>query len=81
MLLNEAIALGEKGCWQEAQVRISPGTKTPESSTQWFVMLRDASNKSFVLADNNDQPIATEDMSALAQLIRSIGLKEFTVFL
>jgi len=81
MLLNDAIALGENGSWLEAQVRVSPGTKTPSSKTQWFVMLRDTSNKSFVLADNDDQPIASEDMSALAELIRQIGLKEFTVFL
>jgi hypothetical protein len=76
MKLNEATALGEQGHWQEAQVRISPSNRA-----QWFVMLNDSQHKSFVLADNDDRPIATENMTALAELIRSIGLKEFTVFL
>ena len=74
MKLNEAIE--RKGSWQEAQIRISPGSRK-----QWFVMLHDCNYKSFILADNNDQSIATEDINALAELIRSIGLKEFTVFL
>lgn len=74
MKLNEAIELGKVGSWQDAQVRISPGSRD-----QWFVLLQDVYHKSFILADNDDQPIASEDMNALVQLIRSIGLKEFTV--
>ncbi|WP_409526398.1 hypothetical protein [Nitrincola sp. MINF-07-Sa-05] len=76
MKLNEAIELGKTGRWQDAQVRVSP-----DNSNQWFVMLRDSHYKYFVLSDNDDRPIATEEMNRLADLIRSIGLKEFTVFL
>lgn len=76
MKLNKAIELGKAGRWQEAQVRIRPGHRK-----QWFVMLLDAELKSFILADNEDQPIAIEEMNRIAEHIRSIGLKEFTVFL
>lgn len=76
MKLNEAIELGKQGRWETAQVRVSPGN--PE---QWFVMLRDVEQKSFILADNEDSPIATEDLNSLAELARDIGLKELTVFL
>ncbi|MBN7796404.1 hypothetical protein [Parahaliea mediterranea] len=76
MKLNEAIELGKQGRWEAAQVRVSPGNRE-----QWFVMLRDTEQKSFILADNEDTPIATEDMNSLVELGRTIGLKEFTVFL
>lgn len=76
MKLNEALERGKTGRWQEAQIRISPGNRQ-----QWFVMLRDTRQKSFILADNEDQPIATEDINELVDIIRSINLKEFTVFL
>jgi hypothetical protein len=55
MKLNEAIELGKSGRWQEAQVRARPGNRN-----QWFVLLWDTQQKSFILADNVDQPIAIE---------------------
>ncbi len=76
MKLDNAVALGKTGAWEEAQVRASP-----KNRTQWFVMLRDNRSKSFVLADNDDNPIATDDMNTLVQLIKSLGLNDFTVFL
>lgn len=76
MKLNEAIELGKTGHWQDAHVRVSPGNRK-----QWFVMLRDKNYRSFVLSDNDDQPIATEELNSLVELIRSIDLKEMTVFL
>lgn len=76
MKLDNAVALGETGVWDEAQVRLSPGSRA-----QWFAMLRDIYGKSFVLADNDDKPIATDDLNSLAELIKSLGLNDFTVFL
>jgi hypothetical protein len=76
MKLNEAITLGQVGAWQEAQVRMNPGNRS-----QWFVMLLNSHNKSFILADDDDNPITTDDMNALAELIKSIGLKEYAVFI
>lgn len=76
MKLDEAIELGEKGLWQDAQIRVSPG-----GLDQWFVMLRDKHYKFFVLADNEDLSIITDNINELAKLIRSVGLKEFTVYL
>jgi hypothetical protein len=74
--LDSAIELGKTGTWEEAQVRVSPGNRL-----QWFVMLRDNRSKSFVLADNSDNAIATEDLNTLVKLIKSLGLNDFTVFL
>lgn len=76
MKLDNAVALGKENRWKEAQVRVNPGSRK-----QWFVMLCDDCNKTFILADNGDNPIATDDLNALVQLIRSLGLKDFTVFL
>ena len=76
MKLNEAIKLGKKGRSQDAQVRISP-----DNRKQWFVMLHDSCNKAYVLADNDDRPIATEDLNELVPLAKSLGLKDFTIFL
>lgn len=76
MKQDNAVALGKTGVWEEAQVRVSPGNRQ-----QWFVMLRDHHGKSFVLADNDDDPIATADLNVLVQLIKSLGLNDFTVFL
>lgn len=76
MKLDDAIALGITDTWVEAQVRLSPGSRT-----HWFIMLRDANNKSFILADNDDSPISSDDVNELARLLKSMGLKEFTGFL
>ena len=76
MKLNDAIELGKTDRWQEAHVRVSP-----DNRNQWFVLLWDTQYKSFVLSDNEDRPIATEEINELAELVRSIGLKDFTVFL
>lgn len=76
MKLDKALELGKKGLWQEAQVR-----KNPSNLNEWFVILRDTDHKPFMLVDNDDQPLTTEDMNALIEIIHSIDLKEFTVFL
>jgi hypothetical protein len=76
MKLDNAVALGKSAAWQVAQVRTSP-----DNRRQWFVMLRDKSSKSYVLADNSDKPIVTEDLNSLVELIKSLGLNDFTVFL
>ncbi|CAA0102309.1 Uncharacterised protein [Zhongshania aliphaticivorans] len=76
MKLDNAIALGKAGAWKEAQVRVSPG-----NIDQWFVMLHDKDNKAYVFADNEDKPITHKDLNALAPLIKSLGLNDFTVFL
>lgn len=76
MKLDDAIALGKDGLWQEAQVRVSPASRS-----QWFVMLRDVHNKSFILADNDDTPVAIDNLDALVAVIQSLDLKNFTVYL
>ena len=74
--LDEAVLLGKQGEWVEVQVR-----GNPSDLQQWFVMLRSRDNKSYILADNDDEPIAMADLNALTQLIQCIGANEFTVFI
>ncbi len=76
MKLDNAIALGKEGTWKNAALRLSPGSRT-----DWFVMLHDMENKAFILADNDDKAIASNDLNALATLLQSLGLKDFTVFI
>lgn len=76
MKLDNAVALGQEGAWQEATLRLSP-----ERRTHWFVMLQDSENKAYILADNDDKAIASDDLNALAMLIQSLGLRGFTVCL
>lgn len=76
MKLDDAITLGKTGTWTEAQIR-----PDPQNRNLWFVMLRDAQHRSFMLADNDDIPITSTDVNTLAQLIKSVGLKEFIAFL
>jgi len=74
MKLDNAVEFGEAGAWTEAEVRLSPGSRT-----RWFVMLRDTHNKSYILADNEDNAITSADVNELARLIRTLGLKAFSV--
>jgi hypothetical protein len=76
MKLDDAVELGKEGAWAEAQVRLTPGSRT-----HWFVLLRDIHSKSFILAGNDDNAISSNDVNELARLIRSLGLKQFTTFL
>lgn len=76
MKLNDAIAMGKTGSWKEAQIRTNPG-----SLSHWFVTLHNDQNKSFILADNDDRPITMDDINELSRLIKSIGLKQLTLFL
>tara|TARA_R110000823_G_scaffold171736_9_gene304200 strand:+ start:38452 stop:38586 length:135 start_codon:yes stop_codon:yes gene_type:complete len=44
-------------------------------------MLHDNDNKTYILAGNDDKAIASDDLNALALLVQSLGLKDFTVCL
>tara|TARA_R110002072_G_scaffold73536_4_gene175033 strand:- start:3181 stop:3411 length:231 start_codon:yes stop_codon:yes gene_type:complete len=76
MKLDDAVVLGRDGAWREATLRLSPGSRT-----HWFVMLHDNDNKTYILAGNDDKAIASDDLNALALLVQSLGLKDFTVCL
>lgn len=76
MKLSNAIALGREGKWIDVEVR-----KNPSDQCQWFVMLRDSEHKLFMLADDEDTPITLNDLDSVSNLIQSIGVKEFMVFL
>lgn len=76
MKLSNAIAIGKEGKWIEAEVR-----KNPSDQSQWFVMLRNSDHKPFMLADDEDTPITLNELDSISDLIQSIGVKEFKVFL
>jgi len=74
--ISNAIALGREGKRMDVEVRISPSDQC-----QWFVMVRDSDHKSFILTDDENTPIALNDLDSISDLIQSIGAKEFKVFL
>lgn len=76
MKLSDAIIKGAQKHWVNAHIR-----KNPSDLKQWFIMLVDAQQQSFILADDTDAPMVSEDLNTLSDVMRQIGVREFTVFL
>lgn len=76
MKLSEAIEKNKTKNWLYAQIR-----RNPSDPNQWFVMLTDTQKRPFMLVDEADIPILSEDLNNFIDLMNKIGLREFTVFL
>lgn len=76
MKLSNAIKKGEKKYWLSATIR-----KNPSSLTQWFVMLVDKKQRPHMLVDDNENPIVNQDLNHFIDVLKNIGINEFTVFL
>lgn len=76
MRLSEAVEKGKTKYWQSANIR-----KNPSSLTQWFVMLVDSYQRPHMLVDDCENPILNEDLNYFIELLKKIGVREFTVFL
>ncbi|MCR6650112.1 MAG: hypothetical protein NVV73_00825 [Cellvibrionaceae bacterium] len=76
MKLSEALKKRKTRHWQCANIR-----KNPSSPTQWFVMLVDRNQLSHMLVDESDNPITHHDLNHFAEVLKDIGVREFTVFL
>lgn len=75
MKLSEAIEKGKAKNWPCASLR-----KNPSSPTQWFVMLNDKNQRPHMLVDDNENPILSHDLNYFTELLKQVGVREFTVF-
>ncbi len=76
MKLSDAI---EKACnkyWLSASLR-----KNPSLPTQWFVMLIDKNQRLHMLVDDDENPIINHDLNHFIDVLKSIGIREFTVYM
>jgi hypothetical protein len=55
--------------------------RNPAELSQWIILVRDASGKSFLLANDFDAIIATQSADDLLLLLRTAGIKQATVSL
>lgn len=53
--------------------------RNPSNRDEWFVMLHNDSGKSFILADDDDVPIAAKDLGKFLLLLKSIGFGQACV--
>lgn len=74
MNLSNAINLGRQANWSEACARVNPG-----NSKEWYIMLIDRNEKSYMLVDDNDVPITCRNLDAFIPILKEIGLKSFSV--
>lgn len=76
MKLSKAIDKGKNKHWLCANIR-----KNPSSPTEWFVTLVDKNQLSYMLVDDNENPVLSRDLNYFTDTLKSIGVREFTVFL
>ena len=76
MKLSEAIYKGKNKNWLCANIR-----KNPASPSQWFVMLIDKNYMAHMLVDDDEAPILSRDLNQFTDVLKDIGIREFTVYL
>ncbi|HEY7773973.1 MAG TPA: hypothetical protein VIC26_12390 [Marinagarivorans sp.] len=76
MKLSEAIQKSENKHWLSASIR-----KNPSLTSEWFVMLIDGDQRPHMLVDDHENPIVNDDLNYFVELLKAIGLREFSVFL
>lgn len=74
MTLSEALERGKNKYWSHANIR-----RNPSNRNQWFVMLACNNQKPYMLVDDQENPIVSEDLNHFVELIRTLGIREFTV--
>lgn len=76
MKLDDVISKSRCGIWVGIEAR-----RNPSDVSQWFLMVMDEKNKSFILLENDGAPILGSDLNALAKVVDKVGAREFKVFL
>lgn len=76
MKLSQAISKGRAKKWLNASVR-----RSPSNSKEWFIMLKSTTQRLSMLVDDEDNVIVSEDLNEFVDLMKQIGIGEFTVFL
>lgn len=76
MKLADAIELGGNRNWMSADIR-----KNPSAPSQWFVMLVDKNEIPHMLVDDSERPLIREQIDGFVDVLRTVGVREFTVHL
>ncbi|WP_020410941.1 hypothetical protein [Hahella ganghwensis] len=71
MKMSEAKSLADAGKLAAAEL-----LRNPSDFSQWFIMVVESSGKSFIIADENDDPIVTDALESLFALLKSLGFRK-----
>ena len=74
MKLSDAMEHGKNKYWSHAHIR-----RNPSNPSQWFVMLACNKEKPHMLVDDHENPIVSKDLNHFVELIKTLGIREFTV--
>lgn len=55
--------------------------RNPANLAEWVIWIREPKGKSFLLADESDGVITTEDVNECLWLLKSIGVKQASIAL
>jgi len=50
--------------------------RNPNDCRQWFLLIKCTDGKSFILIDENNNPVVDEDLERLFKLLKVIGFRE-----
>jgi len=53
--------------------------RNPSNKSEWFIMLRKQTGKSFMLASDDDSPIVSSDMEQLFSIVKILGFRKVIV--
>jgi|GEM_PF-1428030 len=74
MNISKAIELGKQENWIDACSRVNPS-----DSKQWYIMLTDRDKKSYILVNDDEVPLTSEDLNSFVPILKEVGLKAFSV--
>lgn len=74
MKISKAIELGKLENWTQACARVNPS-----DTKKWYIMLIDQNEKRYMLADDKDVPVTSQDLDSFVPILKDIGLKTFSV--
>lgn len=76
MKLSEAGSLADQGRLVSAEL-----LRNPANHQQWFIMVVEAEGKSFIIADDEDDPIVSDELETLFRTLRQLGFRKASVSL
>ncbi len=76
MKLSQAKALYAEGKLVSAAIM-----RNPSNLTQWFIMVRDKTGKSYIIGNEDDTTVVNANIEALFSVLKSIGFKEVLISL
>ena len=71
MKLSEAKQLATAGKLKSGELLLNPS-----NHQQWFIMVVETSGKSFIIADEEDEPIVSSQLEGLFKTLKSLGIRK-----